>query len=79
MRLLTLNLRPFLGLRDPAGTRTQDPNIKSVVLYQLSYEINLIKVLFFQELCPKIAIQLLHSLSFLTVFRSGAFILGVQK
>ena len=24
---------------DPAGTRTQDPNIKSVVLYQLSYEI----------------------------------------
>ena len=25
---------------DPAGTRTQDPNIKSVVLYQLSYEIN---------------------------------------
>ena len=26
-------------LRDPAGVRTQDPNIKSVVLYQLSYEI----------------------------------------
>ena len=24
---------------DPAGTRTQDPNIKSVMLYQLSYEI----------------------------------------
>lgn len=24
---------------DPAGTRTQGPNIKSVVLYQLSYEI----------------------------------------
>lgn len=24
---------------DPAGTRTQDPNIKSVVLYQLSYGI----------------------------------------
>ena len=23
--------------RDPAGARTQDPNIKSVVLYQLSY------------------------------------------
>ena len=22
---------------DPAGARTQDPNIKSVVLYQLSY------------------------------------------
>jgi hypothetical protein len=27
---------------DPAGTRTQGPNIKSVVLYQLSYEINLL-------------------------------------
>ena len=26
---------------DPAGTRTQGPNIKSVVLYQLSYEISL--------------------------------------
>ena len=24
---------------DPAGTRTQDPNIKSVMLYQLSYGI----------------------------------------
>jgi hypothetical protein len=29
-------LKPF---GDPAGTRTQGPNIKSVVLYQLSYEI----------------------------------------
>ena len=27
--------------RDPAGTRTQGPIIKSDVLYQLSYEINL--------------------------------------
>ena len=26
-------------LCDPAGARTQDPNIKSVVLYQLSYGI----------------------------------------
>ena len=25
------------SFRDPTGTRTQDPNIKSVVLYQLSY------------------------------------------
>jgi hypothetical protein len=25
---------------DPAGTRTQGPYIKSVLLYQLSYEIN---------------------------------------
>ena len=29
---------PFSG--DPAGARTQDPNIKSVVLYQLSYGIS---------------------------------------
>jgi hypothetical protein len=29
------------GFGDSAGVRTQDPNIKSVVLYQLSYEINL--------------------------------------
>ena len=27
-------------LRGPAGARTQDPNIKSVVLYQLSYGIS---------------------------------------
>jgi hypothetical protein len=27
--------------RDPAGIRTLGPNIKSVVLYQLSYEINI--------------------------------------
>lgn len=27
------------GFSDPAGTRTQDPNIKSVMLYQLSYRI----------------------------------------
>jgi hypothetical protein len=35
--------KPLSGLDscDPAGTRTQGPNIKSVVLYQLSYEINL--------------------------------------
>jgi hypothetical protein len=26
-------------IRDPAGTRTQDPYIKSVLLYQLSYGI----------------------------------------
>ena len=35
------NPRRFLGLMfgDPAGIRTQDPYIKSVMLYQLSYEI----------------------------------------
>lgn len=26
---------------DPAGARTQDPNIKSVVLYLLSYRVSL--------------------------------------
>ncbi len=31
-------LLPLSG--DPAGARTQDPNIKSVVLYLLSYEIS---------------------------------------
>lgn len=31
-------MQPLL-LCDPAGARTQDPNIKSVVLYQLSYGI----------------------------------------
>ncbi len=30
-----------LRFRDPAGARTQDPNIKSVVLYLLSYRIPL--------------------------------------
>ena len=33
---LSFDTAPFL-LRDPAGARTQDPNIKSVVLYLLSY------------------------------------------
>ena len=28
-----------IKIRDPAGTRTQDPYIKSVLLYQLSYGI----------------------------------------
>ena len=36
------DVSPSFGLvfRDPAGARTQDPNIKSVVLYQLSYGIS---------------------------------------
>src|SRR3982751_6243986 len=39
--LQTLNLQGIdFMIGDPAGTRTQGPNIKSVVLYQLSYEIN---------------------------------------
>ena len=33
-----LIIRDFF--RDPAGARTRDPNIKSVVLYRLSYRIN---------------------------------------
>lgn len=32
-----------LKTSDPAGARTQDPNIKSVVLYQLSYGILLLR------------------------------------
>ena len=31
---------PLFRFGDPAGARTQDPNIKSVVLYLLSYEIS---------------------------------------
>ena len=33
-------VKQMLNLSDPAGARTQDPNIKSVVLYQLSYRVN---------------------------------------
>ena len=33
----SLNLSIETPSCDPAGARTQDPNIKSVVLYQLSY------------------------------------------
>ena len=32
-----LKINDLVSFRDPAGTRTQDPNIKSVVLYRLSY------------------------------------------
>ena len=32
-----LKINNLVSFRDPAGTRTQDPNIKSVVLYRLSY------------------------------------------
>ena len=34
----------FLLSSDPAGIRTQDPNIKSVMLYQLSYGIVTVSV-----------------------------------
>ena len=37
-----LIIRDFF--RDPAGARTRDPNIKSVVLYRLSYRINAFQV-----------------------------------
>ena len=36
----TTQIAWFSYFCDPAGTRTQDPNIKSVVLYQLSYGIS---------------------------------------
>ena len=35
------SIRSIFGICDPAGARTQDPNIKSVVLYLLSYRVNL--------------------------------------
>ena len=34
---------------DPDGARTRDPNIKSVVLYQLSYEVNPVEVQRFER------------------------------
>ena len=37
---------PSFLIRDPAGIRTQDPYIKSVLLYQLSYQIKQIVVLY---------------------------------
>jgi hypothetical protein len=43
-----------------------EPQVKTFIAY--SYKI-----------LPKKTSQLLHSLLFLTVFRIGAFILGVQK
>ncbi len=36
MKKATICLDNRLIFRDPPGARTQDPNIKSVVLYQLS-------------------------------------------
>lgn len=41
-KIVTKIITIFFADRDPVGIRTQDPNIKSVVLYQLSYEINLV-------------------------------------
>ena len=38
-RQRSLDLRRGFFFSDPAGARTQDPNIKRVVLYQLSYGI----------------------------------------
>lgn len=40
--LVTLKFLDFLYFRDPAGARTQDPIIKSDVLYLLSYGISLL-------------------------------------
>ena len=38
----TIEIINFNGFCDPTGARTQDPNIKSVVLYQLSYRVKMI-------------------------------------
>ena len=39
------------SLSDPAGTRTQDPYIKSVLLYQLSYRIEILVLSLFLKEC----------------------------
>ena len=50
---LRRHFRLFIG--DPAGIRTQDPYIKSVLLYQLSYGIELSS----GETCPPVLQYLL--------------------
>jgi hypothetical protein len=52
LRLLGINFSPFGAVPnfgDPAGARTQDPNIKSVMLYQLSYGICYVLTCFFSN------------------------------
>jgi hypothetical protein len=49
-------LRFRRGLCDPAGARTQDPYIKSVLLYQLSYRVPFLKgckyrIIFYEIKC----------------------------
>ena len=39
IRVDSKRCQPLFFTRDPAGIRTQDPYIKSVLLYQLSYQI----------------------------------------
>ena len=50
---------------DPDGARTRDPNIKSVVLYQLSYEVNPVEVQRFERWLtePKSVVLPLHHTS----------------
>jgi hypothetical protein len=48
---LSVKLR---GFGDPAGIRTQDPYIKSVLLYQLSYRIG---TLHFRAALPSLWVQ----------------------
>jgi hypothetical protein len=55
------------GISDPAGTRTQGPYIKSVLLYQLSYEIwyvGLKTELFFFLICQEPAYKSLKNIAY---------------
>ena len=53
LRFIGINFSPFTTFKlcDPAGARTQDPNIKSVMLYQLSYGIIAVLTCFFLNHC----------------------------
>ena len=55
---------------DPAGTRTQGPNIKSVVLYQLSYEIKKIITTFYFWECKNTVLSPL-SQNFLSLLENN--------
>ena len=77
----------FSSLRDPAGIRTQDPYIKSVLLYQLSYGIEPDSVVVFCDPAgirtqdPYIKSVLLYQLSYgiKTHLKNGLFQMRMQN
>jgi hypothetical protein len=72
-------INKYLTFCDPTGARTQDPIIKSDVLYQLSYRVNAIKksILLNHKFCdptgartqdPIIKSDVLYQLSYRVIF-----------
>ena len=67
---------------DPAGARTQDPNIKSVVLYLLSYRVSLFLRLqryYFFRYCSLLALNFFHSSNNPLPWRMITISLSVQS